>query len=147
MRIKVHELRSFIKKTLRMNSSPIWILPSLDEEMGEFERVSQEENIDLISLIVAFKQGKLSSLSSSTWKNIENTDSVEDLSLDDAKELAEDYGRDIRRIIAAFKNKSKLPAPIILVRQDKTMTCVAGNTRLIVAKALGVKPQVFFINL
>jgi hypothetical protein len=126
-----------------------WVVPSLDEEYGELERIVDEGYISSIENAVdAFNHGKLKKLglNDPRWVNIENADSGQDLTLDDVREIAGGYGRDVDRILAGIRDGSKLPAPIMLELSDGSLHNVAGNTRLMVCRALGIEPTVWWIT-
>jgi hypothetical protein len=127
-----------------------WTKPSLKEEIGEFRRVVDEGYADnLFALISAFENGKLVQLGldDEKWRNIENADSGQDLTLDEAKKLAQKYGRNINSIIEGISSGAIMPAPIILELPNGVWHNVAGNTRLMVCRALGISPMVWFMRL
>ncbi len=122
-----------------------WVKPSSFEEKGELKRVSSEEDIDLDELIKSFENGKVVNLTNNDWQHLENTDSYNIENIEDVENLANEYGKDWKSILNAFKNNSKLPTPIILIRKDNTSTLIGGNTRLMIAKALKIQPKVLAV--
>jgi hypothetical protein len=128
----------------------MWVAPDLDEEYGEFERVVEEGYVsDLPDLLERAKNGKLISLNleDPRWRNMENSDSGQDLTIDEAREIAESYGRDINPIIEGIKRGDPIPAPIILELPDGSLHNIAGNTRLMVCRALGINPKVWWVSM
>lgn len=81
---------------------------------------------------------------SDVWNKLENTDSNEIEFGDDktVMNLAREYGRDIKSIINGMYSGARIPAPIILIT-DSGYYLVAGNTRLMAAKMLGVTPKIW----
>lgn len=126
--------------------SMTWTKPSFESESGEFLRVAQEEGISYDSLKRSFAHGYLKSLNRREWELLDNTDSYNISSIDEAIQYSEEYARDWKRIKQAFDIGGSLPAPIVLEFNDGKITLVAGNTRLMFAKALHVKPVVFWIK-
>lgn len=124
---------------------PKWRAPSLVDEISELIRVSREDNVSLHGLIDAFAVGKLVQLPPTMWRNMENTDSSQDITIERAKKLAVDRGKDIDSIIKCFKGRSVIDAPTVLLRDGFNPTCVAGNTRLMVSRAFNIQPMVFLI--
>lgn len=118
-----------------------WKKPTFDSEKEEFERVADEAGIPLEELRAAFQQAPLENLTDKDWSRLENTDSWETTSLEAGRELAQKYGRDIDRIAQG----GALPAPIVL-ELDGKLTLVAGNTRLMVARALKDSPKVVWVK-
>jgi hypothetical protein len=72
------------------------------------------------------------------WSRLENTDSYDINSEEEAIELARHYGKDIQSILAA----EKTPPALILQYSPNKYYLVGGNTRLMVARAKGINPQV-----
>jgi hypothetical protein len=60
--------------------------------------------------------------------------------------LAKQHGRDFDRIIQGFQRGNKMPAPIVLTQNNQPYL-VAGNTRLMVARALKIQPKIFLITM
>lgn len=123
-----------------------WTKPSFAEESGEFSRIEQEEFISYDSLKRSFKHGELRPLDKRLWEHLENTDSLQVHSVEDAIKLAENYSRNWKPIKEAFEKQTSLPAPIVLEKNDGTITLVGGNTRLAFARAYHVKPYVYWIK-
>ena len=66
--------------------------------------------------------------------------------MEDATELANHYGRDIKSLINAFDNWKDIQAPIVL-NTGKEYYLVSGNTRLMVSKAKKIKPKIWLVDL
>jgi ABC-type dipeptide/oligopeptide/nickel transport system ATPase subunit len=140
-----------------------WIKPSIKNEMAEIERTSREIADDdddyndvLEKIIEALEQSELETLSETNWTNLENTDSFESIRvghLEDVQkiidesnsELPPERHRSIEEIIDALK-KGEIDAPIILKRKTGNLYLISGNTRLSVARALGIKPEVLIAD-
>ena len=123
-----------------------WYKPDLSEEHEEMERTSEELGIDLQEIIDGYKNGSLEELNNDMWQMMENTDSWDIKDLEDARRYAEEYGKDIENIIDGFKKGKELPAPIVLIKDDGAPYLIAGNTRLMVARALKVVPKVVIVR-
>lgn len=122
-----------------------WHKPNLEEEYNELKRVADEENISIKQLVAAANVSDVSPLTDSDWDRLENTDSNQSLSLKKFRAIAKQYNRDSVSIENALRKNVSLPAPIVLHRQEKNPTLVSGNTRLMAAKALGIKPYVLHV--
>lgn len=139
-------IRESVSSQLRCRSVK-WVRPDLSEEFGEFKRVARGEGLNLSALMRAAAQAELVPLRPSDWRQLENTDSNERMTVKQFRELASRYGRDWRAIEQAICAGSELPAPIILRRADGSATLIAGNTRLMGARALGVtNPRVLEVS-
>ena len=123
-----------------------WYKPLMSEEHEEMERTSEDLGIDLHEIEDEYQKGSLVELTDNIWGKMENTDSWGIESLEDARRYAEDYGKDIERIVEGFESGEELPAPIVLIKPDGVPYLVAGNTRLMVARALGVTPKVVMVR-
>lgn len=124
-----------------------WYKTPMPQEHDEFMRVSKDENIPMAALTNAYATAQLVDLTDDVWSSLENTDSWEVSDEQRARQLAKRYGKDLSPIIAGLKGNSRLPAPIVLQRQDGSMTLVGGNTRLMAARALGITPKVALAKL
>lgn len=142
-----------------MIMSTSFIKTTFNTERGEFDRVAKDFSGESA---VAFSENKkalerfysksnLTELTDIIWKNLENTDSYAIHNLDDIKKaimgnFASSGSRDVESVIKEFLSGS-VRAPIILCyNSNKNYTLVAGNTRLMVARMLRVKPKCVFIK-
>jgi len=78
---------------------------------------------------------------------MENTDSYDVSTMEDAVELAERYKRDWRSIKNAYETRGTLPAPIVIMKPNGALYLVGGNTRLIVARAHNTMPEIFLAQI
>jgi hypothetical protein len=116
-------------------------------EMGEIDRVSEEFNIPAEDIQYAFEVGHEVILTENIWSKLENSDSYEVQNLDQAVELANKYKKNWRAIVQAIKDEKQLPLPMVMQYSEDKYHLVAGNTRLMIYKALGVQPVVLMANL
>jgi hypothetical protein len=126
-----------------------WVPPDLEEETGEFERIVDEGYVDDFDKVMqSAKDGQLVrlDLENPLWRNMENADSGQDLTLDDVRTAGKNYGRDVERILKGFERGAVFPAPIVLEMPDGSLHNVAGNTRLMVCRALRISPMVWWIK-
>jgi cytidyltransferase-like protein len=112
-------------------------------EEGEIERTAQDLNIPIPDVRYAFTAGSMVVLSDDIWSKLENSDSYEVNSLDDAIKLAKEYGKNWKPTLDAIKDGDAVVSPPMVLNygQDK-YHLVAGNTRLMFYKALGKIPKV-----
>ena len=116
-------------------------------EMEEINRTAQEFNMPADDIQYAFEVGHEVILTDDIWSKLENTDSYEIKSLDQAIELANKYKKSWRPIVQAIKDEKQLPLPMIMSYGEDNYYLVAGNTRLMIYKALGVQPIALMANL
>jgi hypothetical protein len=72
------------------------------------------------------------------WSRLENTDSYDINSEEEAIKLAQYYGKDYQSILSA----EKTPPALILQYSPNKYYLIGGNTRLMFARAKGINPQV-----
>jgi hypothetical protein len=126
---------------------PQWQKPSLAEEMGELERHAEESGINLDSLVSAFEKAELQELSDEDWVNMENSDSSDTTwTADQVREYLEGK-RDFQKIENGLKRGDMIPAPVVLYRAGHRPNLLAGNSRLLGCRALGMRPTVLGIHL
>ena len=116
-------------------------------EESEIERTADVFNIPLEDLKYAFTAGSMIILSDDIWSKLENSDSYEVTSLDDAIKLAKQYGKDWKPVLSAIKNGTIVDPPMILNYDQNRYYLVGGNTRLMFCKALGIEPKVLLATL
>ena len=79
---------------------------------------------------------------------MQNTDSWNNIKPGDmsaVNSLAKQYGRDVSRLTQVFQKGGDLPAPIVLI-QNNNSYLIGGNTRLMVVRALNVRPSVMMVQ-
>jgi cytidyltransferase-like protein len=111
-------------------------------EETEIERTAEEFNIPIPDVRYAFQAGSMAVLSDDIWSKLENSDSYEVNSLDDAIKLATGYNKDFDSTLAAIKADKTIDPPMVLNYDKNKYYLVAGNTRLMFYKALGKIPKV-----
>lgn len=130
------------------------IVPDIDNEMDEIQRVSQDlkrdDDIDLSvdDIINAFEKSKEITLSNDIWKKLENTESNQ-IDKGDWKsvfDISRTYKKTNPKKLKLAFEKNTYKRPLILKINDRYIL-VAGNTRLSTAAAMGLNPKVFIANL
>jgi hypothetical protein len=111
-------------------------------EESEIERTAEEFNIPIPDIRLAFVAGNMVVLTDSIWSKLENTDSWNIQSLEDAIKLAEKYKKDWKSTLAAIKAGKSMDPPMVLNYDQDKYYLVGGNTRLMFYKALGITPKV-----
>jgi len=112
------------------------------DEESEIERTAQEFNTPIPDMQYAFIAGDMVVLNDDIWSKLENSDSWEINSLEDAVKLAKKYGKDWKPTLAAIKAGKAINPPLILNYDKDNYYLVGGNTRLMFYKALGITPKV-----
>lgn len=124
--------------------------PNIEAERGEFERVAEKFDVACDTLMfLAEEEGKVTALDKDMWGVLDNTSSksiefgdwggVEHALREDGVE------RNWKELREKMKNSEVLDAPIILKIGD-LYHLVSGNTRLMVARALGMTPKVLIFE-
>jgi hypothetical protein len=131
-------------------TKPTWIIPSFRKEKGEIERVAKHLGQDG-SFVEKFLLHEVTAilvpLTDEIWGKLENTDSdsVKFGAWNDVAECAGQVHRDWQTLRDRMVVGSEMDAPIIY-QSNGTYHLVSGNTRLMVAKALGITPQVVIVE-
>jgi hypothetical protein len=126
-----------------------WTKPDIAEEREEIERTANVLNVDLNQLMKAVQSAQLVPLDDVTWSKMKNTDSWHNIvpgNIETVKTHAAKYGRDWLRLVQAFERGSPLPAPIVVIHEGNPYL-IGGNTRLMVARALGARPSVLLAKM
>lgn len=133
----------------------IWIKSPYSDERGEFERLTKERSPQDYKIIKenneylkkAYQKAKLVILTDLMWRKLYNTDSWKTDTLKkvyQAFERNNEY-RSVGRIITQYE-EGKVSAPIVIQLGDKSLELVAGNTRLMIARVLGITPKVYLLE-
>ena len=112
------------------------------DERSEIERTAQEFNVPIPDVEYAFVAGNMVVLSDDIWSKLENSDSYDINSLEDAIKLAKEYGKNWKPTLDAVKSNKDINPPLVLNYDKDKYHLVGGNTRLMFAKALGKIPKV-----
>lgn len=142
-----------MEKLPSQEKAPHFIFPSFEHEKGEIERVGKyfeftQENF-LEMFLERARETKLTEFTEEQWASLENTDSFDIKKGDwdtvamnaDSKEEPRDW-QDVRK---KLQNSTPLDAPVI-AKIGNALHLVSGDTRLSVAKAAGIVPQVLIVD-
>jgi hypothetical protein len=138
-----HEARTVIQDHIAEG----WVRPSTDDEREDIELAAAELGLRPGALVDLVGRSPIEPLAPDVWATLEGTESWEATSLERARELAAVYGKDIERILRGMLNDERMPAPIVLERDDGVVVLISGNARLCAARALGIRPWVVFVRL
>jgi hypothetical protein len=139
----VQKILALINNKIKESKSPLLWIPILQAENEEIERTADELGLPYDVVYNSFASGKEVTLTDEMWSRLENTDSYDINSEEEAIELARYYGKDIQSILAA----EKTPPALILQYSPNKYYLVGGNTRLMVARAKGINPQVILATI
>ncbi|MDO8496339.1 MAG: hypothetical protein Q7S43_02830 [bacterium] len=139
-------------------NGPNFIMPIIERETGEIERVGEEvfgnrnKEEFLAHFLKVAKTSSLVELSEDLWEKLENTDS-HDIPLNDWSLVEEhavngnpNHPRDWQLCKKLYEEGDSIEAPIV-VKKGNLLHLVSGNTRLMVARALGLTPKVLLVEL
>ena len=132
-----------------------WVKEQYENERGEFERAGRavsnknnkiiQENITYLK--DSYKKSNIVSLSDQAWQKMQNTDSWK---TDTFTKILNAFSnnnekRDIGRILSQFEME-KIKCPIAYKRDDNVLVLIAGNTRLMLCRVLGIRPNIVIID-
>jgi len=95
----------------------------------------------------AFEAGKEVILGEDLWSKLDNSDSFKIKNLEQAVKISDQNDKNWKSILEAIKEEKQLPLPMVLNWADDKYYLVAGNTRLMIYKALGLTPVVLMAKL
>ena len=147
---KVDDKKNYYKSVRKYSDD------ELENETGEyFENETTQKTApnafkDKADMIEKMKNAKPVYLSSEEMENMNNTDMGEILQSDNpkqtAKDLADEYGKDISWQYKSIENNEKVPAPIALKDKNGEYHLLAGNTRAMAFTAAGKKLPIKVID-
>ena len=118
--------------------NPLGWEPIIKAENEEIERTADELGLPYDTVYNSLVNGDEVTLTDEMWSRLENTDSYDINSEEEAIELAQYYGKDYKSILSA----EKTPPALILQYSPNKYYLIGGNTRLMFARAKGINPQV-----
>lgn len=118
--------------------NPLGWEPIIKAENEEIERTADDLGLPYDIVYNSLVNGKEVTLTDEIWSHLENTDSYDINSEEEAIELAQHYGKDYKSIMSA----EKTPPALILQYSPNKYYLIGGNTRLMFARAKGINPQV-----
>ena len=133
----------------------MWVKDSLISEQCEFERVvknysedsKKEYQENLKELKTKYAASSSSTLTDTDWKKMLNTDSW---ATDTVKKMENAISRNneprnVSRIFYQYASL-KVSLPIALRLDNGKLELIAGNTRLMGARVLGINPKIIIIK-
>lgn len=153
-RIKVEKKKGTPEK-LAIN----WCYPDIDEEKEEIIRTAMEfagfdndYREEISKIYNAIDRGRIQPLDEAMWSKLTNSDSFQFKlgQVEEAKAYALEAGKSpegVDKILAGMRNGQPMQSPIIVIRSDGVPYLVSGNTRLMLARAVGDTPHVVIANM
>ena len=133
----------------------MWVKDGFSGEQGEFERVVKEYSSEstkafqenLKELKAKYGTSYPTTLTDSDWKKMMNTDSwtTDTVQKMELAISANNEPRDVGRIFYQYASL-KVSSPIALRLGDGKLELIAGNTRLMGARVLGITPKIVIIK-
>jgi hypothetical protein len=133
----------------------VWVKGSFISEQGEFERVAKDYSGDskesyqenFKDLKARYARSSLFKLMDTDWRGMSNTDSW---TTDTVKKMENAISRnnaprDVGRIFYQYASL-KVSSPIALRLGNGKLELIAGNTRLMGARVLGITPRIVIIK-
>ena len=131
-----------------------WKKDPFSREFHEFERMTVQYTPDkkelrnnLSYLQAQYNKARPVSLIDGDWRKLENTDSFETNTMEKVYEALKTNNepRDVDRILRQYVSGS-VSCPIVMKFADNRLVLVAGNTRLMIARVLKIKPKIILVE-
>ena len=136
-----------------------YIKPLYDVEESEIERITKEFKLTknkVKAIENQFKENEIVDLRDNVKIRNSDYDKININDFDEVLKLVKEYGKNIDRLLTQFE-EGKIEAPVILIEKRKSAKLIdaekenpyliGGNTRLMLLKALGMKPKVLEIKI
>ena len=133
----------------------VWSKDKVSVEAHEIERTAAKfsdndktltsENFTYLKKL--YSKATPTLLSNTDWSTMANTDSYSTTTVEQMQKALEDNNapRDIGRIFTQYASL-KVSCPIAIRLEDGTLELIAGNTRLMAAKVLGITPKIIILK-
>lgn len=131
-----------------------FVFPTFKDENGEIERVQNHFKINSHDFAASFLEqashSSLTELTEDIWGELENSDSfnIEKGEWDTVAKHSEsqEKPRDWKDLRAKLEKGTPIDAPVI-AKRGNVLHLASGNTRLMVARALGIEPRVLIVDI
>jgi hypothetical protein len=124
-----------------------WRNPDIDDEVGEIKRHASHFGITAERLKRVIESGKLVKMNGDMFKKLENTQMREINSIEDLKKRGEENDKKWEEIMRRIEAGKSLYAPIVVHQQGNPPWLVAGNTRLMAARAYNITPKIWYVKI
>lgn len=125
-----------------------WERPTLETHAETLRRCALVLSVPFVSIwTAALVTGKLRPLPDLDWAAMFNTNSWGINCIDDVTKASDVKDKNWFKIQRVMELGGRIEAPIVLSYRGIVTYLVSGNTRLCVAKAVGLSPTVFYIPL
>jgi len=163
--IPYHERKKYLYNSLEESTddtSGKWIMPSEKTMKSDFEEYKFKEDKkwkdraermgfrfplfkDFNSYKRSIQMGTIIDVNEDRWDDVENLSKNYDIA--DIEDMVSGYTmpRDVQRIQKGFENNDPIPYPVIL-KGEKGMFIMSGNTRLNVARVMGITPKALVVD-
>ncbi len=140
----------------------VWVKPVLEGEFGEYERVAttfykSRDQTEVIQRIHdAIASANPVEISDEEFENLDNSQAWSEIRpgfLEDTEKVIkknyeeQGFKKDLPGIIAGFKEGRPMQLPVALKFPDGSNHLISGNTRLLVARAFGIRPKILILDL
>jgi hypothetical protein len=131
-----------------------WKKDPFSSEAHEFGRITAEYTPDkkdlrnnLGYLQTQYNKARKVSIIDSDWRRLENTDSFGTNTMEEVYTALKrnNAPRDVDRILRQYVS-GNVSCPIVMKFSDNRLVLVAGNTRLMIARVLKIKPKIILVE-
>jgi len=123
-----------------------WTIPKWKASKIEFDKFKFKIELKVLENI--FKNTQyLSPLTIDIWTKLQNSTSYKVSSLEKVEKITKKNNKDLDSLLNAIENKESIEAPIIIKWDENEYELVCGNTRLMIASALGTIPAVMILEI
>lgn len=128
-------------------SVPRWQKGPIELELDELPGHSKRLGFAIEDFVRAYDQAELVELSDEDWGRLQNCDSRgQTWTIEDIDEYR-GHERDVHGIKDRLPTGREIYAPVVLYRAGHNPFLIGGNTRLMLATALKVRPKVVAVHL
>lgn len=124
-----------------------WCAPDIEEASSKFQKIAEELGLDVADMQAKASCSYLTELAPLTWAMMANSDSWAIESMEEAEIRAAVRDEDLQPALNLIAAGKKVPAPIVFILGDGTPYLATGNDKLMIARVMGVVPQVFLIDM
>jgi hypothetical protein len=124
-----------------------WKTPDLEAEQEKFQRIAESLGLDVSDIQSKAGRGHTCQLSPQIWSMLANSESWTIESMEEAEKRAALRDIDLQPVLDAVAAGQTISAPVVLILGDGTPHLVSGDDRLMIARAMDIEAQVFFVDM
>lgn len=124
-----------------------WVIPEEKHIEDQISLAACLFNVTSEKIVKSLRNPTTRKLTDKIWSQLKNTLSYNIKTVDEAKNIADEYGHHYNKAMFGYMNNRDMTMPVIIIKKGTNPYLVSGETEMLFARAFQVLPKVIVINL